>query len=67
MGVLAGCYNTYNKPLLALDNNGLPSFDLNGSLFPPIRACRFWLLLKCLLIPKWFYISTGYATGAVMD
>ena len=32
--VLAWCSNTYNKPLQALDNNGLSSFYLNKSLHP---------------------------------
>ena len=65
--VLAGCSHTYNKTLLALGNNGQPSFHLNGSLSTPIRPLRFWLELNCLTIPEWFYIHPGYDAGTVTD
>ena len=54
--VLAGCSQTYNKTLPVLGNNGLPFSHLNGS-FPTIRPLSFWLELKCLIIPEWFYIT----------
>ena len=67
--VLAGCSHTYNKPLPALGNNGLPSLHFNRSLSTLIRPLSFIcsLELKYWPIPEWFYSSTGYATGAMMD
>ena len=44
----------------------LPSTSMDHSP-TVIRPFRFWLQLKCWPISLWFYCSTDYATGDVMD
>ena len=66
--VLVRWSNLYDKTLRALINSGMSFFHLNGSLSTPnIRPLRFWLELKCLPIPVWFYSSTRYDTCAILD